>query len=73
LLERVWVSWLLPALGELATPNGVDVRSPVVPLLSIAGEVMPGKYHRMLIIRQHILNVFSETASRSFDRRFPPP
>jgi hypothetical protein len=63
LLKRVWVTWLLPALGELAIPNGVDVRSPVVPLLSIASEVMTGEHRRMPIVHQHILDVLSETAS----------
>jgi len=42
LLKRVRIAWLLPTRGELALPNAVNVRGSVLPLFSIASEVMAG-------------------------------
>jgi hypothetical protein len=62
-IEDGQVLGLLPAHGEFAIANVVDVRGSIVSWLSAACELVSRKHNGVVVVGQHVLNLLSETAA----------
>ena len=63
LFKRIGISRLFPTLRELAVSHVIDMGSPILPLLAVASEMMTCKHHRVLIVRENVLDVLAKRSA----------
>ena len=62
------IPWLLKAPGEFPLPDFIHVGSPVIFGAAISGKQMPRQNYRVVVVRQHIFDVFLKGAARNLHR-----